>query len=130
MGLSSGGRHSGRFGIFGVTRENGGQGSSAAEGHLSGAVRPGKIAGDCCGARNQSFARIGFLRRTRNATSSSGAIPGSTPQLSSTAEILLMKPHPSRHKAATEITQKHSRPGKSRLDVLIAERGLASSRER
>jgi len=41
-----------------------------------------------------------------------------------------MKSHPSRHKAATEITQKHSRPGKSRLDVLIAERGLASSRER
>src|ERR1700685_30703 len=130
MGLSSGGRHSGCFGIFGVTGENGGQGPSAAEGHLSGAVRPGKIAGDCHGARNQSFARIGFLRRTRNAAPAGRAIPSRAPKLSSTAEILLMKSHPSRHKAATEITQKHSRPGKSRLDVLIAERGLASSRER
>ena len=41
-----------------------------------------------------------------------------------------MKSHPTRHKAATDATQKQSRPGKSRLDVLIAERGLAPSRER
>src|ERR1700677_2880273 len=130
MGLSSGGRHSGCFGIFGVTRENSGQGSSAAEGHLPGAVRLGKIAGDCHGARNKSFARIGFLRRTRNAAPAGRAIPSRAPELSSTAEILLMKSRPSRHKAATDIAQKHSRPGKSRLDVLIAERGLAPSRER
>jgi 23S rRNA (cytidine1920-2'-O)/16S rRNA (cytidine1409-2'-O)-methyltransferase len=41
-----------------------------------------------------------------------------------------MKSHPTRRKAAAHISQKHSRPGKLRLDVLIAERGLASSRER
>jgi 23S rRNA (cytidine1920-2'-O)/16S rRNA (cytidine1409-2'-O)-methyltransferase len=41
-----------------------------------------------------------------------------------------MKSHPTRHKAATDTTQKYSRPGKSRLDVLISERGLAPSRER
>jgi 23S rRNA (cytidine1920-2'-O)/16S rRNA (cytidine1409-2'-O)-methyltransferase len=41
-----------------------------------------------------------------------------------------MKSHPTHHKAAIDTTRKHSRPGKSRLDVLIAERGLAPSRER
>ncbi|HXN98014.1 MAG TPA: TlyA family RNA methyltransferase [Candidatus Acidoferrales bacterium] len=41
-----------------------------------------------------------------------------------------MKSDPKRHQAAANITQKNPRPGKSRLDVLIAERGLAPSRER
>src|SRR5450755_3263670 len=41
-----------------------------------------------------------------------------------------MKSRPTHLEAGTNISQKHSRPGKSRLDVLIAERGLAPSRER
>jgi 23S rRNA (cytidine1920-2'-O)/16S rRNA (cytidine1409-2'-O)-methyltransferase len=41
-----------------------------------------------------------------------------------------MKSRPTRHQAPPDIPQKRSRPGKSRLDVLIAERGLAPSRER
>ena len=41
-----------------------------------------------------------------------------------------MKSRPTHHEAGTNISQKHTRTGKSRLDVLIAERGLAPSRER
>src|SRR5580704_2510255 len=41
-----------------------------------------------------------------------------------------MKPHSSRDDAAAGVPQKRARPGKSRLDVLIVERGLAPSRER
>lgn len=41
-----------------------------------------------------------------------------------------MKSRPTREEEATNIPQKRPRPGKSRLDVLIAERGLAPSRER
>jgi 23S rRNA (cytidine1920-2'-O)/16S rRNA (cytidine1409-2'-O)-methyltransferase len=41
-----------------------------------------------------------------------------------------MKSRPTHREARTNISQKHTRPGKSRLDVLIAERGLAPSRER
>jgi 23S rRNA (cytidine1920-2'-O)/16S rRNA (cytidine1409-2'-O)-methyltransferase len=41
-----------------------------------------------------------------------------------------MKSRPTHLEAGTNISQRHSRPGKSRLDVLIAERGLAPSRER
>jgi 23S rRNA (cytidine1920-2'-O)/16S rRNA (cytidine1409-2'-O)-methyltransferase len=41
-----------------------------------------------------------------------------------------MKSRPTHHEADTNISQKRTRPGKSRLDVLIAERGLAPSRER
>jgi 23S rRNA (cytidine1920-2'-O)/16S rRNA (cytidine1409-2'-O)-methyltransferase len=41
-----------------------------------------------------------------------------------------MKSKPTGHQAAAHISQKHSRLGKSRLDVLITERGLAPSRER
>jgi 23S rRNA (cytidine1920-2'-O)/16S rRNA (cytidine1409-2'-O)-methyltransferase len=41
-----------------------------------------------------------------------------------------MKSHRTRRETATKLPQKQSRPGKSRLDVLIAERGLAPSRER
>src|ERR1700732_1269383 len=38
--------------------------------------------------------------------------------------------YPTRRDAASNITQKNPRPGKSRLDVLIVERGLAPSREK
>jgi 23S rRNA (cytidine1920-2'-O)/16S rRNA (cytidine1409-2'-O)-methyltransferase len=41
-----------------------------------------------------------------------------------------MKSRSTHHEAGTNISQKRTRPGKSRLDVLIAERGLAPSRER
>jgi len=41
-----------------------------------------------------------------------------------------MKSHPTRHDAANNNPQMKSRPGKSRLDVLIVERGLAPSREK
>jgi 23S rRNA (cytidine1920-2'-O)/16S rRNA (cytidine1409-2'-O)-methyltransferase len=41
-----------------------------------------------------------------------------------------MKSKPTRHQAPADIPQRQSRPGKSRLDVLIAKRGLAPSRER
>jgi 23S rRNA (cytidine1920-2'-O)/16S rRNA (cytidine1409-2'-O)-methyltransferase len=41
-----------------------------------------------------------------------------------------MKSNPTGQRAMANITQKNPRPGKSRLDVLITERGLAPSRER
>jgi 23S rRNA (cytidine1920-2'-O)/16S rRNA (cytidine1409-2'-O)-methyltransferase len=41
-----------------------------------------------------------------------------------------MKSHLRRRETAANIRQKQSRPGKSRLDVLVAERGLAPSREK
>ena len=41
-----------------------------------------------------------------------------------------MKPNRKRDEGSSAIPQKTKRPGKSRLDVLIAERGLAPSRER
>src|SRR5450755_823188 len=41
-----------------------------------------------------------------------------------------MKSRPTHREARTNISQKRTRPGKSRLDVLISERGLAPSRER
>jgi len=50
--------------------------------------------------------------------------------IKSAAEKLLMKTRPTRHQTPAEIPQRQSRPGKSRLDVLITERGLAPSRER
>src|SRR3984957_12748671 len=41
-----------------------------------------------------------------------------------------MKSHPTRYVAANNKSRTKSRPGKSRLDVLIVERGLAPSREK
>jgi 23S rRNA (cytidine1920-2'-O)/16S rRNA (cytidine1409-2'-O)-methyltransferase len=41
-----------------------------------------------------------------------------------------MKSHPTRHKMTNNNPRTNSRPGKSRLDVLIVERGLAPSREK
>src|ERR1700734_611346 len=41
-----------------------------------------------------------------------------------------MKSRPTHHQSPAGVSKKQSRPGKSRLDVLIAERGLAPSRER
>src|SRR5262249_36480080 len=99
-------------------RQDRGKRRGAEEGNVSGVVWRGEGARDCGRAGGEGRAGTRLLRQARRAAARARGIFGG-------AAIVGSAPH-----ASFGIAKSTGKPGKTQLDVLIVERGLAASRER